>query len=127
MESSETNAKEATPPGFEIVKLQRWKYANDPNLHTVPLTVEGDSSLRRALDLTSQRPVGRPGAVLTVGDRWGEVLLSKLHLRAQASGRAIDPAAVRESIIDLLNPPKTFSETPPRGLKHSTEENGGGM
>ena len=131
MKSLETNAEDATQPGFDILKLQRCKYAYDPNLHTLPVTIEGDNALSNALELSSESPVGRPGAVLTARDRWSGVLLSKLHLRVQASGKAIDPAMFRESISesisDLLNLPKTFSETAPGGIKHSTEENGGGM
>jgi hypothetical protein len=125
MELQTTLQKDLSPDGFELLKLQRWKYAGDPDWHALPVTPEGDTVLKQALELTSQRAVGRPGTMLVLQDKWAQVLVSKLHLHSQAVGKPVSPSMVRECISQLLNSDRKFSTTAPTPIKHPSTENGG--
>ena len=119
------------PEGYEVLKLQRWRSANCNDIHTVPVTPTGEVALRNALELTSQRPVGRPGSVLALNDSWAETVLCCLHLRFHRTGRPVDAAMVREAISALLNNSlekfSTDKGGPAKRLNVSNEEKAGGI
>src|ERR1041385_6567230 len=72
---------------YHRMRVMRWSFKRETP-RSLPMTADGEEALIQTIDrLGATRPVGRPGAILSVRESWVGLLLSALTLDMVDNGR----------------------------------------